>query len=372
MIKKIHTGLSSLRVGSSRKHSLCECFFNTRNGSDVFRRHDNCRCTVIFQNGSKRQNVHTKKWEDTATNIKSRGEVLKQRQIDAENRIADLNGATADDKIKVQVDKLDKISNSGMSQAEYNEYLEIINNNPNSDIIGIYKQHADEINKVTYVSDGGYYSPRDNSIVFAYPKHNDMNKYETLAHEYGHFFDAKVNYEGLHFDEIKAIKKATGLNNTFKELASSSDEFLAAVRKDKKYLKSIYNSEIKKDFFANNASGGVQDALNGLFGLETRWGHKDSYWNDRYSRIAGIDRALGSSPNVVPKKKELQQIYQNLGLDASNQAKTKMICRQYETASEMWANIMCAETCGGEELKYVKKYLPNSYAEMLKILKGAK
>ena len=38
--------------------------FNTRNGSDVFRRHDNCRCTVIFQNGSKRQNVHTKKLYD--------------------------------------------------------------------------------------------------------------------------------------------------------------------------------------------------------------------------------------------------------------------------------------------------------------------
>ena len=70
--------------------------FNTRNGSDVFRRHDNCRCTVIFQNGSKRQNVHTKKWEDTATNIKPRSEVLKQNEFDALRRQARANGEPYD------------------------------------------------------------------------------------------------------------------------------------------------------------------------------------------------------------------------------------------------------------------------------------
>ena len=67
-----------------------------RNGSDVFRRHDNCRCTVIFQNGSKRQNVHTKKWEDTATNIKPRSEVLKQNEFDALRRQARANGEPYD------------------------------------------------------------------------------------------------------------------------------------------------------------------------------------------------------------------------------------------------------------------------------------
>ena len=61
-----------------------------------------------------------------------------------------------------------------------------------------------------------------------------------------------------------------------------------------------------------------------------------------------------------------------MGFDASNQAKTKVICRQYEAASEMWANIMSAEVCGGDALEYVKKYLPNSYESMKKIMKGAK
>ena len=71
-------------------------------------------------------------------------------------------------------------------------------------------------------------------------------------------------------------------------------------------------------------------------------------------------------------KKKLQQAYNDLGLDASNQSKVKSICRQYEAASEAWANIMSAEVCGGESLEYVKKYLPNSYQAMLNILKEVK
>lgn len=47
-------------------------------------------------------------------------------------------------------------------------------------------------------------------------------------------------------------------------------------------------------------------------------------------------------------------------------------CRVYESASEMWANIMSAEINGGEELEYVKKYLPNSYEAIIEILKGVK
>lgn len=67
-----------------------------RNGSDVFRRHDNCRCTVIFQNGSRRQNVHTKKWDDTATKIKSKSEVLKQNEFNTLKRQARAEGKPYD------------------------------------------------------------------------------------------------------------------------------------------------------------------------------------------------------------------------------------------------------------------------------------
>ena len=69
----------------------------------------------------------------------------------------------------------------------------------------------------------------------------------------------------------------------------------------------------------------------------------------------------------------MQQVaYKDLGYDVSNLSKVVSICRDYESASEMWANIMAAEVNGGEALEYVKKYLPNSYAALIEILKGVK
>jgi len=59
-----------------------------------------------------------------------------------------------------------------------------------------------------------------------------------------------------------------------------------------------------------------------------------------------------------------------MGLDASNQSKVKSLCRIYGTAREAWANILSAVTCGGEELAYTKRYMPNSYRALLEILEG--
>ncbi len=269
---------------------------------------------------------------------------------------------------KDTIRSLDKLKQSGIPNNEYEEYLELINNHDNPDIIKLYKRHANDVSAISNSPKGEYF-PDSKSLVFNYPKHADMNKYGNLAHEYGHFFDAEVKYQGLHFDEIQAVQKATGLNTTFKEVASSSDEFLAALRKDKAHIRSIYTPEVKKDFLSHNASHGVQDAIDGLFPKSRiNWGHGEKYYNRKYSNIEFMDKISSTSS----RKKELQQVYKNLGLDASNQTKVKVICRQYEAASEVWANIMSAEVCGGEELEYVKKYLPNSYAAMLNILKGAK
>lgn len=267
------------------------------------------------------------------------------------------------------IQSLDKLKQSGISGTEYEEYLAMINNHANPDITRLYRQHADDILGVFKTSQQGQYSPGSKTLEFSYPQYSDMNKYGTLAHEYGHFFDAEAKYQGLHFNEIQAVRKATGLDTTFAEVASSSDEFLAAIRKDKAHIKSIYTIEAKNDMIANNASHGVQDAIDGLFPKSRiRWGHGEKYYNRKYSLVEYMDKLSATSS----RKKGLQQVYKDLGLDASNQAKTKTICRQYEAASEAWANIMSAEVCGGKTLEYVKKYLPNSYAAMLEILKGVK
>lgn len=279
------------------------------------------------------------------------------------------NGAGRDIiKKRKEIKELHKLKQSGMTDDEYGEYLNIINGHTNDNIVRLYAGYADKIKKTSLKSSGGAYQSASVSLDFTYPQYSDMNKYGTLAHEYGHFFDDKAEFSNLHFEEMEAVKKATGLDVIFKNVASSSDEFLAALRKDKAHIKSIFTQEAKADLIAHNASNGVQDAIDGLFAKSRLcWGHGERYYNRRYATIEALDRVVKGS-----LKKKLQQVYIDLGLDASNQTKTKSICRQYEAASEAWANIMSAEVCGGESLEYVKKYLPNSYQALLDILKEVK
>lgn len=304
------------------------------------------------------------KWKAEQAEKKLKREAEKARREERARQKAAENATMKGKRETIQ--ELSKLKQSGMADNEYSEYLNMINTHRNTDITRLYKGYADNINSVRKTSASGVYYPGENKLNFDYPRYSDMNKYRTLAHEYGHFFDAQVSFSDLTFKEMEAVRKATKLDRSFPNVASSSDKFLAALRKDRQHIKDILTTEAKADLAAHNASSGVQDAIDGLFPKSRiRWGHGEKYYNRKYSAVESMDRIIGGT-----RKKDLQQVYKDLGLDASNQAKTKVICRQYETASEAWANIMSAEVCGGESLEYVKKYLPNSYEAMLEILKG--
>lgn len=271
----------------------------------------------------------------------------------------------------ISTEKYDVLSNTqklkkAMSNSDYDEYMKILNDHSNTSIQKLYAKYADLINGVQYKKDDGYYSPAENRLVFSYPLQkyidNGRSKYHTLAHEYGHFYDAKVDYEGLHFKEVETIHSKTKYQiNRFAKIASSSDEFLTAVRKDREFLKSILTTDVEKDLRNHDASCGVQDAVDGLLSHRINWGHGDKYYNRKYHSVKQLKEHKG-----------LQVAYKELGIDASNLSKVANECRVYESASEMWANIMGAEVNGGSELEYVKKYLPNSYEAFIEILKGVK
>lgn len=253
-----------------------------------------------------------------------------------------------------------------MSSSDYDEYMKILTEHSNISLQKLYAKYADKINGVQYKKDDGYYSPAENRLVFSYPLQkyidNGRSKYHTLAHEYGHFYDAKADYEGLHFKEVETIHSKTKYQiNRFAKIASSSDEFLTAVRKDRQFLKSILTTDVEKDLRNHDASCGVQDAIDGLLSHRIDWGHGDRYYNRKYHSVKQLKEHKG-----------LQAAYKELGIDASNLSKVANECRVYESASEMWANIMGAEVNGGSELEYVKKYLPNSYEAFIEILKGVK
>lgn len=270
----------------------------------------------------------------------------------------------------VDANNISIIANSSPTIQDTKEFLDLLNNNSNDNIKRAYKNYSSQLNSVKYNPSGGCYHSHLKEISYGYPDKNQLadgrSKFSILSHEYGHFIDDVGVFKNLNFREIDAIKQSVKLsNNLIKNKASVSDEFLKALRKDKSALSTkIFDSTFRDDLFSSSASAGVQDAICGMFGTKRtkmKWQHKDSNYNRIYSSF-----------KQLKIEKDVQKVYINLGYDASNQAKVKSIVRDYETASETWANIMSAETCGGLELEYVKKYLPNSYSSFLNIMKELK
>ncbi len=271
-------------------------------------------------------------------------------------------------KKRLEVKELDKLKQSGMTETEYQEYLSLINSHSNEDVIRLYREFGDLPLKITKVVGGGEYSPSSKTIKYDTPlqRHmdNGVSKYSTLAHEYGHAFDGLGTFDGLHYAEVdtlnEKVKIGSGTVKAFKREPSQSDEFLSALRKDREALRDAFQ-DARNDILSTDATKGVQDAIRGFFGEKKAcmsWGHKESYYNRRFNQwIKGLK-----------KEKEFGEALKELGVDAGSSFKQKMECRLYETASETWANIMAAETCQGAELEAVKKYLPNAYAALLKII----
>lgn len=273
-------------------------------------------------------------------------------------------------KTTVDANDISIIANSSPTIQDTKEFVDLLNNNSNDNIKRAYKYYSAQLNSVKYNLSRGCYRSNLKEISYGYPDKKELSdgrsKFSTLSHEYGHFIDDVGVFKNLNFREIDAIKQSVKLsNNLIKNKASVSDEFLKALRKDKNALSAnIFDSTFRDDLFSSSASAGVQDAICGMFGTKRTkmiWQHKDSYYDRRYSSF-----------KQLKIEKDIQKVYISLGYDVSNQAKVKSIVRDYETASEMWANIMSAETCGGLELEYVKKYLPNSYSSFLDIMKELK
>ena len=245
-----------------------------------------------------------------------------------------------------------------MSGTDYDEYIDLLKDNDK--IAPLYKHYADSITTVRRANKDGYYEHQTSTLEWSYPEARDiaagMHKYHTLSHEYGHLFDWSLPTSKLTFKELDAVN--AGVLKISDYRVSFCDEFLAAMRADKVHLRKIVTSAVKAELRANAASAGVQDAIDGLF-VNSRiyWGHGEKYYNFYYNHIKKWRR-----------ESDLKLVYKSLGMDASNQAKVKAQCRIYLAASEAWANIMSAVTCGGEDLEYVKQYLPHSYQAFMEIL----
>ena len=236
----------------------------------------------------------------------------------------------------------------------------------------LYERYGDECAEVRREKGGGSYNPSRDVVVYDIETHDGMSEFSTAAHEVQHMFDAKIGRSPeLTYNEVDTINErciiGTGRYTTLKVCPSSSDEFLTALRADKALLKETLNNpdELAKMKTGpwRNATAGVQDAMDGRFGTQDKgilpWGHGNRYYNRQYNRRV---KEYGNEAN-------LKAAFQELGFDCTSQAKAKQLMREYETASELWANCGSALTCGGLELQAFEQYMPNTTA-VLKSMAG--
>lgn len=252
---------------------------------------------------------------------------------------------------------------AAMKTDDYEALGKLVDNNPENGVKSLWERFADKCKRIKVSLNGGAYSPALDTVEFCYETHEGMSRYSTAAHEMSHMFDSHLGKVELSYKEVDAIntrcKFGSGMLKTINPVASNSDLFLSAVRADKEKLAALLRDSgtwavVRKD----NGSAGIQDAMDGLFSKKaaTRWGHGDKYYNRFFNgRIKGFGN-----------DKELTEIYKELGL-AKNATQAKTQARIYETASEAWANVGSALTCGGPALEYFKKYMPNTVKAYLQI-----
>ena len=270
--------------------------------------------------------------------------------------------------VKVEFGQALKKSLAGTDLQEYTETVE----KAGPVVANLYTKYSDGLNKVERVKGGGIFQRAWKSIQWDYAKYSEMPKWETLAHEFGHFIDITIPKDRYTTKEIDYINAKANQNRVYKfqvikTAASSSDLFLTAMRADRERNKGFINDaainkQMREDLVENgrrNITANIQDAFDGFWSTQDArpgspirlpWGHGDKYYNRAYNSAVkgnGVD-------------KEVKDALQELGFDASNQTKVKRIMRDYETASELWANIQSAETVGGETLECMRKYFPEA------------
>ena len=228
------------------------------------------------------------------------------------------------------------------------------------------------------VIDGAMYN--DGTVYYDKPISLGLSEFSVLNHESGHAFDHAMDghVDGVEFTELAKLNRILYGDDgpeTFRP--SKSDAFMAAVRKDAANLWDIIEfgnddwEVFKKKLWTYNplkdedldASWGVQDFIDGLLGkaecyrrgIIVRWKHGDDYYNRGYDDL-----------NMWSRQRLVDMLSDEYGDADEEDARRYM--REWETASELWANIQSALTAGGEEEAYMRRYAGNAVEAFLDII----
>lgn len=253
-----------------------------------------------------------------------------------------------------------------MSKTAYDQYARQLRN-AGDDIINLHDKYdySTGFINVDIQKDSGdaCYSRSSGTVKYTLKDNRSGDRFQWLNHECGHMYDDKIDgsIKDMTFEEFSKIREAAGWNGYSQpNTPSRSDEFMSAMRKDIEKLWDVVSAPnwetLNSELLLDDASSGVQDFLDGVFGksqaVKTIWGHGESYYNRMYE-------SLGKSGYI-------QEIAKTLDYDEET---LKDVLREYETSSELWANICSALTGGGNAEKYMRMYAPESLKAFLSIIR---
>lgn len=248
-----------------------------------------------------------------------------------------------------------------IDESEMAAMLDLLKNNPLE--LAMFEKYAQEY---TWVHD-----PHGVTMMRLIKWHLNSDGralFHTLFHEFGHGIDRFYDVSDVNMNELDILIKHKMATKTNRRV-SSSDEFLAAMRKDKENaIKFIYdnldeNKTAIREKYITDA--GVQDFISGILGYDKKvrgmlyWAHDEKYYNRRYNSV--------SKPFGITVK-SMKEAYKEIGIEVKNAKELKKLMRDYETASELWANLNAAYANGGKTLEDMKKACPNSYDAFVKLI----
>ena len=265
---------------------------------DIYRRHDNCDCTVTFENGRKRQDVWSKREWEAPFEDAGAGEpvVLTEEQtkkLQAEKQLSYLTSGVKHGKLNAEEQQfLDRIlSDPDMTP----EYRQILMDRFSSGSEIAQKAFAkfvpdNSVSYSNYTTDSAFYWKRTKSISMSYER--DENhwalKGSTWFHEHGHLIDdfaGQITFN--HPEYLDAIRtdfaKLISLRTKSKKPLSYVDamDFLSK----KTELQKALSSELK---LSDSQQSAVSDIMEGISAAMIRGcgGHvrnDPDYWNNGYT-----------------------------------------------------------------------------------------
>lgn len=271
--------------------------------------------------------------------------------------------------------KLNKQIKPYMSDSDYKEFLEMLESNPNE--MMLFNKYA---GKVKWVHDTkGFFSPTLKELHWRILNDSDRGKFETIFHEFGHAVDRLLSTNGDELSAKEAKKIGNLYPNPFKSkiVTSSTDKFLAAMREDKETMLGYIGLHADDRGILKNITmkspelhtSGIQDFISGIAGYDTKarsqikWQHSEDYYNRRYDN---------HFDGFGDRQSKLKKAYGSLGLECNSIKDMRHLTRDYETSSELWANINAAYAEGGKVYENYKNFCPNACAAFEELIGGIK